>query len=60
MKLLRSITTSFIVLATLAGTSLLAGAGEAVAAIAAPSATGVSAPLDVTRDRFANNEESLA
>lgn len=59
MKLLRSITTSFIVLATLAATSLLAGAGGAAAAVAAPSATGVSAPLDVTRDRFANNEESL-
>jgi hypothetical protein len=55
MKLLRSITTSFVVLVTFMGTSLLWD----TTAVAAPAATGVTAPLDVTRDQFANNEESL-
>jgi hypothetical protein len=60
MKLLRSITTSFVVLVTFTGTSLLGGAsGAAATALAAPAATSVSAQLDVTRDQFANNEESL-
>ncbi|HZD69847.1 MAG TPA: hypothetical protein VFA45_13350, partial [Actinomycetes bacterium] len=59
MKLLRSITTLFVVLATVAGTSLLWDASAVAVTAAAPAATSVSAPLDVTGDQFANNEESL-
>ena len=59
MKLLRSIATSFVVLVTFTGTSLLSDASAGAVTLAAPAATSVTAPLDVTRDRFANNEESL-
>src|SRR5262245_8683913 len=60
MELLRSITTSFVALVTFTATAVLANAsGAAAAAPATLSATSVSAPLDVTRDRFANDEESL-
>jgi hypothetical protein len=59
MKLLRSITTSLTVLVTFAGASLLWTGGATAVTVAAPAATSVSAPLNVTSDHFANNEESL-
>jgi hypothetical protein len=59
MKLLRSITTSLVVLVTFTGTTLLSDASAGAVTLAAPAATSVTAPLEVTRDRFANNEESL-
>ena len=59
MKLLRSTTMTLLMVLTLTGSWLLGGGSAAAATVAAPVAVGVTSPLDVTRDQFANNEESL-